>query len=104
MPSKGESYYDDGPDEAPPAASKPSSEKPEGDAGEKTSILPREFFHGDVKPGDRCDIEVVAVHQEDVEVKCADSDEEEEPDEEAPEGDSAPDKSPMPGSMAEMME
>ena len=69
MPANSEDYYDDSP--APAAAA--GGDKPEakeGDEGGKTFIVPKSAFGGrDIKPGDKCDIEVKAVHENDVE--CA---------------------------------
>lgn len=41
------------------------------DAGDESStgLLPKSFFADDVKPGDRCTIELVRCHDEDCEVK-----------------------------------
>ncbi len=94
-----ENLYDDSPDQ-------PESQKPEAksDEGMKTSILPKDFFSGkDLKPGDKCDIEIVAIHDNDIEVKgCGSSDEgkeKEEQPEESPEQPSSPE-----GGMSSMME
>ena len=111
MPPDREDNYDDSPT-PPPAATKEAGAPKDGgddDDGGKTSILPRSFFGGkDLKPGDKCEVTVSAVHENDVEVTPCDSgddeSEEQPPDEEG--GDQPPDAAaaPMPGSMASMMQ
>lgn len=99
-----DNYYDDSPGSAASGDSSPMAEKPqdgEDDDG-KTSILPKSFFHKEVKPGDTCDVRVVAVHDDDVEVECG-GEGEEKPDDD---GGGEPPEAPAPseGSMASMME
>jgi len=96
MATPGEDMYNDGADEAPALKSGDTEGKDESDA--KTSILPRDFFHGDMKPGDKCDVEIVAVHENEVEVKPCEGHEDEGG--EAP----APAPAPQEGSMASLME
>jgi len=95
--------YDDAP---APAATTPG-DKPgekEGDEDGQTFIVPRSAFSGkDVKPGYKCDIEVTAVHENDVECKPCEGHEDEEKEE--PEMDQAPAApAPAEGGMASMME
>jgi len=54
-----------------PSTGKPDESQPpeDGDEGEETGILPLSMFPDDVKPGYKCGIEVVAVHDQEVEVK-----------------------------------
>ena len=40
---------------------------------EETTLVPRSFFGGDVEPGHRCDVEVVACHEDECEIKCVKS-------------------------------
>lgn len=98
-----------------------SPDKPSGDAGDKpqsneagdgseTSILPKSFFSGkDLKPGDKCDVEIVAIHDNDVEVRGCDSSDTESDNEDSSEGgqEEPGDSSGPPsaaGSMSSMME
>lgn len=100
MPSQTENYYDDAPADAGAA----SPEKPEAkasDEGGQTSILPKSFFSGEVKPGDKCDIEVVAVHEGDVEVKGCEKDDEHQ---EKPDDSEPPEPAAAPSEMSSMME
>lgn len=74
MPQPGEDYYDDS--STPPPATKSGADAPKDgdgeDDGAKTSILPRSFFpNEDLKVGDKCDVEVKAIHENDVEVEYA---------------------------------
>lgn len=95
MATPGEDLYNDGGNEAPALKSGDTEGKDEMDT--KTSILPRDFFHGDMKPGDKCDVEIVAVHDNEVEVKpCEGHDE----------GEKAPAPAPEPqgGAMSSLME
>lgn len=102
MPAPGEDYYNDG----PPAAAAPGGDQPEakeGDEGGQTFIVPKSAFGGrELKPGDKCDIEVKAVHENDVECIPCEGHE----DEENNEGDTpAPDAEPAaPGGMSSLME
>lgn len=60
------SYYDDTPGNSSPAA---AAKDQEDDSGSKTALLPKSLFGHDLKPGDKCDVEVTAVHEDDYEVK-----------------------------------
>jgi len=61
-----EDNYDDAPDEGE-SAEAPASEEAEDSP---TALLPKEFFAGkDLKPGTRCEIEVVSVQDDSVQVK-----------------------------------
>lgn len=76
MSPKRENYYDDSPEPAAaPEGGQPEAK--EGDEGGQTFIAPRSAFMGkELKPGDRCDVEVVAVHENDIELKgCEQGDE-----------------------------
>jgi len=97
MPNPDSGMYDDAPD----SASAPKADQnPEESDDSQTAILPRSFFGGkDIKPGDKCDVTVKAVHEGDVEVEpCEGHDDE---DQEAPKQSDAP---AAEGSMASMME
>lgn len=65
MPSDA-SYYDDGPGDGAPA---PAQKDEEADSGSKTALLPKSLFGHDLKVGDKCDVEICAVHEDDYEVK-----------------------------------
>ena len=70
----------------------------------KTSILPKSFFGGEVKPGDTCTVRVEAVHEDDVECSYEGS-ASEKPDNEDDEPSNEPEPAqPAEGSMASMME
>ena len=76
------SYYDDAP--GADAPEKPSPGQPD-DSDSKTGLLPKSLFGRELKPGDKCDIEVVAVHEQDYAVKgCEGHGDDEKPEE--PEG------------------
>lgn len=97
-------YSDEG--ETPNTREEPAKET---DAEGKTALLPKSFFAGrDMKPGQHCDIEIVRVHPEEVEVKYVEmSDEKEEKGE--GEGEAPPQAPPGPmmgegGGMAGMYE
>jgi hypothetical protein len=103
MPADRENYYDDAP---AAAGAKPGgdAEPKEGDEGGQTFIVPKSAFGGrEIKPGDKCDIEVKAVHENDVEcVPCQGHEDEEnnEGDEPAPE----PAPAASGGGMSSLME
>jgi hypothetical protein len=72
------SYYDD----SPPGGAAADAQ---GDDGAKTAILPKSLFGRELKPGDKCDVEICAVHENDYEVKgCLGHGEKEGEPEEAP--------------------
>lgn len=55
-----------------PEMEKPDAENADEEAqdkGEETGILPMSMFPESVKPGDKCQVEVVAVMDQEVEVK-----------------------------------
>lgn len=103
MPASSENLYDDAPAAAAGAApGKPEAK--EGDEGGDTFIVPKSAFGGrEVKPGDKCDITIKAVHENDVECSsCASGDEDEEQhDNDNPELDGP---APAPSEMGGMME
>ena len=105
-------YYNDGGDSAgtpvgaPKAEGEDVSKSSDSQGSEKTSILPKSFFGGEVKPGDTCTVRVTAVHEDDVECEYEGSGEQKPDDEQE---DEAPSDEPEPaqpaeGSMASMME
>lgn len=73
------SHYDD----SPPTSSQVPEGKAEPDAddtgGSKTAILPKSIFGGDLKPGDKCDVEITAVHEDSYEVKGCEGHDDKEP-------------------------
>lgn len=98
-----ENYYDDAPEPAgAPKAEGEDAPKSSDSDSQKTSILPKSFFGGEVKPGDTCTVRVTAVHEDDCEVQYEGSESEKPDDEEAPEQESEP-AQPAEGSMASMM-
>lgn len=74
----GDPYFADAEGAADPGGS-PKEESSETDSA--TSLLPTSFFGGKaVEPGYRCEVEVVRVHDDQVEVKtCSESSGESEP-------------------------
>ncbi len=86
MSADSENYYDDSPS-SDSSGSGPGADGMDTMDG-KTSILPRSFFckNGqDLKPGDKCDVEVVSIHEDSVEVKpVAGKDDDDEAPSEAP--------------------
>jgi hypothetical protein len=56
-------------EEAPPA--EPAEKAEQDEKGEeKTALLPKSIFMGkDLKPGSRCEIEIVKAHEDEIEVK-----------------------------------
>lgn len=93
-----EDYYGDGESEAPSRSRK--EQRDNEDSPSKTALIPKSLFPGkDCKPGEKLKLEVVAVHEDEIEVKGAgyekDDDEEEEPERE---------EMPMRGGMSDMME
>lgn len=79
------SLYDDapeGPDSAQGSEQDGPPKKPQ-DAKSATALVPKEFFEGkDLKPGDRCEVEIAAIHDEEVSLKYVGDHEEEERSEE----------------------
>ena len=101
MPNDNSDNYDDSP---APAASDGGDmpEESKTDKDGQTSILPKSFFGGkDIKPGDKCDVEVVRVHENDVEVAPCSGHEDDE-DSEMP--GEQPEPAAPPSSMSSMME
>lgn len=88
MPQDSENYYDDSGTTPTPSPSSDSTDV-------KTSILPKSFFGGrDLKVGYKCDVEVTAIHENDVEVKgCDTPDEDDSEDNESTEPQEAPPES-----------
>lgn len=63
-----DSMYDGDEAEAPPAPEE--SESKEQESGEETALLPKSLFSGkDIEPGSKCEVEVVHVYEDEVEVK-----------------------------------
>jgi hypothetical protein len=101
-------YYNDGGDGPDPSVGAPKAEgedvskSNDGDKDmQKTSILPKSFFGGEVNPGDTCTVRVTAVHEDDVECEYEGSASEKPDDSESDEPEPA---QPAEGSMASMME
>jgi len=92
-------YYSDGDGGGSPSAPAPESGGDGEAPNDQTALVPKAVFGGkELKPGDKCDIEVVRVHEDAYEVQGCEGGAEHEysqPPAEAP----APD-----GSMASMME
>lgn len=87
-------YYEDGGSEGQPA----EVGKPDSDHGQ-TCLVPKSLFGGkDVEPGMKCDIEVVAVHGDEVQVKgCGYGEKPEAPEE-------GGEKAPVPSGMESMLQ
>jgi hypothetical protein len=84
MSSDSQNYYDDSPDSQAPSPSADSTDV-------KTSILPKSFFGGrDLKVGLKCDVEITAIHENDVEVKGCSSPDEDDTDSQDDESTEAP--------------
>jgi hypothetical protein len=90
------SYYDDAP---AGGSGKTPSEGSDENSGSKTALIPKSLFGHDLKPGDKCDIEVVAVHEQDYAVKGCSGHEDEKPEDGGGEGEPQPE-----GSMTSMLE
>ena len=80
--TEGEDLYSDTPttvappapeeavDEAPAAEEMPEEAKEDAKGEDRTALLPKAVFAGkDIEPGTRCEVEVVRVHDDEVEVK-----------------------------------
>lgn len=94
------SNYDDGPGEGAAPAPQEQPQPDDGDAA-KTAILPKSLFGKELKPGDKCDIEVVAVHEQDYEIRgCEGGNEDAPPPDDEGGEPAAPD---APGSMSSML-
>jgi len=98
MPSDNSDLYDDAPAQAA-APGADDNAKPKADEGSETFIAPKSAFSKELKPGDKCDVEVVQVHEDSIEFKgCSGDDEHEEMSDNKPEA-------PMPeGGMSSMLE
>jgi len=98
-----DNYYDDAPQNDAPTA--PSDEQ---QSDQKTSILPKSFFCTPPEVGKGYEVEIVAIHESDVEVKCkgTDDDEDDQDDESAEPApdDGAAEPSDSGGSMSQMMQ
>ena len=84
---EGEDLYADAGPVAPPSETAeppvPDAESAEAEGEGRTAILPKDVFMGKpLEPGTRCEIEIVKVHDGEVEVKYIPHGEEEEPVEE----------------------
>jgi hypothetical protein len=99
-----DNYADAGDDSPPQGVGAPKAEGEKMDDSEKTSILPKSFFGGEVKPGDTCTVRVTAVHENDVECEYEGSGEQKPDDEEESPPDEPAPAQPAEGSMASMME
>lgn len=62
------SYYNESQD-TPPAPEGGEEQEPKEDSGEQTELVNSSLFGGDCKPGDKYTVEVVAVHDDQLEVK-----------------------------------
>jgi hypothetical protein len=63
-----DSMYDS--DESEKPAAPEEHESKEQESGEETALLPKSFFAGkDIEPGSKCEVEVVHVYQDEVEVR-----------------------------------
>jgi hypothetical protein len=91
------SYYDDAPEGGDASA---GAEKQKGDDS-KTALVPKSLFGRDLKPGDKCDIEVVAVHEQDYAVKGCEGHDEEKSD---PQGGDESEPAAPPSEMSSMLE
>lgn len=93
-----EDYYGDGDSEQP---SRRGGEAEDGeDSTSQTALIPKALFPGkECKPGEKLKLEVVAVHEDELEVKGAgyEKDDDDEPETEREE-------MPRRGGMSEMME
>lgn len=83
-------YFGDEPATAtapkPPSPEKPPAESDREDEGERTALLPKNFFAPeDLQVGYRCTVEITAIHDEEVSVTYQGSAEEPEPEEPGPE-------------------
>jgi hypothetical protein len=91
MPAQDSDLYDDSP-AAAPGADPAENAEPKADEGSETFIAPKSAFTKELKPGDKCDVEVVRVHEDSIEFKgCAGGDDHddmpgEKPEAAAPEG------------------
>lgn len=64
-----DSMYDSEGDE-PEVVDSPEEESKENESGEDTALLPKSLFAGkDIEPGSKCEVEVVHVYGDEVEVK-----------------------------------
>ena len=68
MPADNSNLYDDAPAAAPGAGADDNA-KPKADEGAETFIAPKSAFSKALKPGDKCDVEVVQVHEDSIEFK-----------------------------------
>ena len=77
MPGQDSNHYDDSPEPAaaPDGGGDDAGKSPESDDA-KTSILPKSFFGGDVKPGQTCTVRVTQCHENDCEVEYVGDDDE----------------------------
>jgi hypothetical protein len=96
-------YYDDGDGGGDSQAQPNPGADPKDEGGEQTPLLPKSAFGGkEPKPGDRCEFEVVTVHEDEVAVKYVPGEEsEDKPPEDNPEPAEAPGGG---GEMSSMLE
>jgi len=98
MPSPDSNLYDDAPAEAAAPGAAGDAE-PKADKGAETFIAPKSAFSRELKPGDKCDVEVVQVHEDSIEFKGCEGDDEHK------EMSDKPAEAPMPeGGMSSMLE
>lgn len=89
------SLYDDAPEgpQTAPGGERGAPPKKPQDAKSATALVPKEFFEGkELKPGDRCEVEIAAIHDEEVSLKYVGHDQEEEREE--PDSENAPEPPP----------
>ena len=99
MPQDNSNLYDDAPAQAA-APGADDNAKPKADEGAETFIAPKSAFSRELKPGDKCDVEVVSVHEDSIEFKgCSGMDK----DDDMP-GEKAQAPAPDSGGMGDMME
>lgn len=57
-------------DDAEPSPAPQESGEENEDAAQSTGLLPKSFFQGkDLEPGKKCEVEIVAEHEDEVEVR-----------------------------------
>jgi hypothetical protein len=60
----------DGEGDEPEVVDSPKEESKEQEAGEDTALLPKSLFSGkDIEPGSKCEVEIVHIYEDEVEVK-----------------------------------
>ena len=104
MPGQDSSLYDDAPAPAADAdgGGDEGGQKSDQDDS-KTSILPKSFFGGDVKPGQTCTVRVTQCHETDCQVEYVSTDSDGEGEEDHAPGEE-PEPAAAPSEMSSMME